>query len=73
MQLESVRLYLSADPISVSTPRLLFGPHGQGLATTSPAELGIDPLLMAEITSGPGSSLFGTVPGGTISWGPLTP
>jgi len=65
MQLESVRLYMSA-----STPSLLPGPHGQGLATTSPTELGIDPNEMAMVASGWEWSLFGTIPGGTLSWVP---
>jgi hypothetical protein len=70
MQLEPVRLYMSAAPLSASTPSLLYGPHGQGLATTSPTELGIDPNEMAMVASGWEWSLFGTIPGGTLSWVP---
>ena len=81
MQLEPVRLFMSASPVSASTPNLLLGPngqglvlgpHGQGLATTSPTELGIDPNEMAMVASGLEWSLFGTIPGGTLSWIPGT-
>jgi hypothetical protein len=70
MQLEPVRLYMAATPLAASTPSLLHGPHGQGLATTSPTELGIDPNEMAMVASGLEWSLFGTIPGGTLSWIP---
>jgi hypothetical protein len=70
MQLEPVRLFMSAAPLSASTPNLLLGPHGQGLPTTSPTELGIDPNDMAMVASGSEWSLFGTIPGGTLSWVP---
>jgi hypothetical protein len=65
MQLEPARLYLSA-----STHSLLPGPHGQGLATTSPTELGIDPNEMEMVASGSEWSLFGTISGGTLTWVP---
>jgi len=70
MQLEPVRLYMSAAPLSASTPPLLSGPHGQGLATTSPTELGIDPNEMAVVASGGEWTLLETIPGGTVTWVP---
>jgi len=70
VQMEPVRLYMSAAPLSASTPSLLHGPHAPGLATTSPTELGIDPNEMAVVASGSDWSLFGSIPGGTVSWVP---
>jgi len=70
LQLEPVRLYLSAAPLSASTPRLLRGPHGQGLATTSPTEIGIDASQMTRVASGREWSLFETIPGVAFSLAP---
>ena len=70
MQLERVRIYMSAAPLSASTPGLLSGSHRQGLASTSPTELGIDPNEMEMVASGSEWSLFGTTAGGTLTWVP---
>jgi hypothetical protein len=70
LQMEPVRLYLSAAPLSASAPRLLRGPHGQGLATTSPTELGIDASQVTRVASGADWSLFETIPGVTFSLAP---
>ena len=72
MQLEPVRLYMSAAPLSASTPPVLSGPHDPGLASASPTELGIDPNQMTAIASGREWSLFETIPGGTLTWDAVT-
>jgi hypothetical protein len=70
IELEPAHVFMSTAPLEASTPNLLLGPHGQGLATTSPTELGIDPNEMNRVASGSEWSLFATITGGTLTWVP---